>query len=137
MAMPPRKGTKGTNKITGLCLLCLFVAGFANCHSLWTGDVIVRPEVEPSHPRVGQVTITVRVSQAEKPITGAHVKFEGNMSHAGMTPVSAEAREIEPGRYRANMELTMAGDWIVSVYVSMPNRTMSYSQFDIKGVAPA
>lgn len=121
----------------GLCLLCLLIAGLANCHSVWTGDVIIRPEVEPSPPRVGQVTITVGVTQAEKPITGARVKFEGNMSHAGMTPVSAEAREVDPGRYRANMELSMAGDWIVSVYVSLPDGTMSYSQFDVKGVAPA
>jgi hypothetical protein len=59
------------------------------------------------------------------------------MSHAGMVPVFAEAREIEPGRYRANMELTMAGDWVVAVHATLSDGTNFYQQFDIKGVAPA
>jgi len=59
------------------------------------------------------------------------------MSHAGMVPVFAEAREIEPGRYRANMELTMAGDWVVSVHATLSDGTNLDQQFDIKGVAPA
>lgn len=86
---------------------------------------------------MGQVTITVRVTRAAKPVTGARVRFEGNMSHAGMIPVFADAREIEPGRYRATMELTMAGDWVLSVDMTSPEGTRFYQQFDIKGVAPA
>ena len=113
------------------------MAGSAGCHSLWTGDIKIAPEVEPQAPRVGQVTITVRITQAARPLTGARVRFEGNMSHAGMVPVFAEAREIEPGRYRANMELTMAGDWVISVDMTSPDGTNFYQQFDIKGVAPA
>ena len=118
----------------GLCLLCLVVTGFVNVS---TGDITIAPEVEPQPPRVGQVTITVRVTQGAKPLTGARVKFEGNMAHAGMTPVFVDAREVEPGRYRANMELTMAGDWVVSVHATLPDGTNFYQQFDIKGVAPA
>ena len=118
----------------GLCLLCLLVAG---CHSQLSGDIAIAPEVEPQPPRVGRVTITVRVTQGGKPVSGARTRFEGNMSHAGMVPVFAEARELEPGRYRANIELTMAGDWVVSVHLTLPDGTNAYQQFDIKGVAPA
>lgn len=134
--MPKRR--RGTNKIFGLCLLCLFVAGVAGCRSNSTGDVTVVHEVAPQPPRVGPVTITLRVTDASrKPLSGAHIKLEGNMSHAGMAPVFADASEVEPGRYRANMELTMAGDWIFLVHLTLRNGQTVERQFEIKGVAPA
>src|ERR1700750_654712 len=97
---------RGTNTIIGLCLLCLFVA---NCSIQPDPDVKITPEVEPQPPRVGAATITVRVTQPStgKPITGANVRLEGNMSHAGMAAVFAETTEVEPGLYRTNMEFTM------------------------------
>jgi hypothetical protein len=132
------KNARGTNKIMGLCLFGIFVAGFANCRIQPSLDVRIAPEVEPHPPRVGQVTITLRVTNVSgKPITAARIKVEANMSHPGMAPVFADAAEIEPGGYRANMELTMAGDWVVIADVTMTdNRKLKY-QFEIKGVAPA
>ena len=41
------------------------------------------------------------------------------MSHAGMSPVSAAAKEVETGKYRGTLELTMAGDWIVLVHITL------------------
>lgn len=134
--MPPTR--RGTNRIIGLCLLCLFVAAFADCHGPATVDVVkIEPEVEPHPPRVGQVTIAVRMTEAGKPVTGAHVRLEGTMSHAGMSPVFADTLERAPGEYRANMELSMAGDWIVLVHLTLRDGTKLERQFEIKGVAPA
>ena len=132
--MPPIR--RGTNTIIGLCLLCLCVAG---CSIKPDPDVRITPEVEPHPPRVGQVTITVRVTQPStgKPITGANVRLEGNMSHAGMAAVFAETTEVEPGLYRTNMQFTMAGDWSLSVYVTLKEGLHVDRQFDIKGVEPA
>jgi len=93
-------------------------------------------EVSPQPPRVGQVTITLRATNASgTPVTGARIMLEGNMSHAGMTPVFAEATEIAPGRYRAIMELSMSGDWFVQVHLSLPDSRRLDRQFEIKGVA--
>jgi YtkA-like len=87
---------------------------------------------------VGHATITLRVTDGSgKPVSGARLKLEGNMSHAGMAPVFADAPEVEPGRYRTSMELTMAGDWIVLVHLTLANGTKVDQQFEIKGVAPA
>ena len=58
------------------------------------------------------------------------------MSHAGMTPIFTDAREIEPGRYVAMMELSMAGDWYVVVQVSLPDGCRLDQQFELKGVGP-
>ena len=57
------------------------------------------------------------------------------MSHPGMAPVFAEARETEPGRYRSVIELSMAGDWYVLAHVSLPDGRKLDQQFEIKGVA--
>ena len=126
---------RGTNRITGLCLLCLLIAG---CRSHSSMDVTVAHEVAPQPPRAGPATITLRVTDASgKPLSGARIKLEGNMSHAGMAPVFADAAEFEPGRYRSNIELTMAGDWVILVRMVMPDGGKVERQFEIKGVAPA
>ncbi len=119
-----------------LCLLCLFAAG---CRVPPDSDVKIAPEVEPHPPRVGRVTVTVRVTRLStgKPISGAQVRFEGNMSHAGMAAEFAEAPEVERGVYRANMEFTMAGDWIILVHLRLWSGAKVDRQFEIKGVAPA
>ena len=100
-------------------------------------DLTLAHEVSPQPPRVGQATITIRATNASgTPVTGARITLEGNMSHAGMVPVFADATEIEPGRYRAIMELSMAGDWFVLVHLSLPDSRKLDRQFEIKGVKP-
>ena len=59
------------------------------------------------------------------------------MSHAGMAPVFAEATEVDAGRYRATMDLSMAGDWVVLVHTTLADGRKWERQFEIKGVAPA
>jgi len=71
---------------------------------------------------------------SSKPLSGARVRLEGNMTHAGMTPVFAEAQEAEPGRYRATLEFTMGGDWVVIVHAVLPDGRQVERQFDVKGV---
>ena len=58
------------------------------------------------------------------------------MSHAGMVPVFAEARELQPGRYQSVMELSMAGDWNITVHVSLSDGRKLDHDFEIKGVEP-
>jgi hypothetical protein len=95
-------------------------------------------EIAPQPPRAGVVTITLRVMDGSgQPLTRARLRLEGNMSHAGMAPVFADAAEVEPGRYRANMELSMAGDWVVLVHLTLPDGAKVERQLEIKGVAPA
>src|SRR5215213_305036 len=136
--MPRGKGTKGTNRISVLCLLCLLLAGFISCRNQSPSGLTVTAEITPQPPRVGQATITLRVTGASgQPVTRARVALEGNMSHAGMAPVFADAMEVESGRYQANIELTMAGDWIILVHVTLPGGEKVERQFEVKGVVPA
>src|SRR3569832_533036 len=122
--MLPPKGTKGTNQICSMCLLCLFVAAFISCRNHSSAVFAVTAEITPQPPRVGHATITLRVADGSgKPVSGARLKLEGNMSHAGMAPIFADATEVEPGRYRTSLELPMAGDWMVLVHLTLANGT--------------
>ena len=95
-------------------------------------------EVSPLPARVGPTTIILKLTDASgKPVTGARVNLEGNMSHPGMAPVFAEARETEPGRYRSVIELSMAGDWYVLAHVTLPDGRKLDQQLEIKGVTAA
>lgn len=125
----------GWPTLVGLALcLCLLALG---CERRPDSEaaLVVEHETAPRPPRVGAATITLRVADAKgRPVTGAAVKLEGDMSHAGMTPVFGEARELEPGRYRAALEFTMAGDWVVLVHLTLPDGEKVERQFDVKGV---
>lgn len=98
-------------------------------------DISVEHEVEPRPTRVGPARVMLRVADAAgRPLGGARVRLEANMSHAGMRPVFAEAVETEPGRYQTELEFTMAGDWVVLVRLALPDGRKIERQFDVKGV---
>ena len=122
--------------VIALCACLVLVQSCRTQSESWW-DLTLTHEVSPQPPRVGPVTITLKVTKASGPVTGARITLEGNMSHAGMVPVFAEATEIAPGHYRAIMELSMAGDWVVQVHLSLPDNIKLDRQFEIKGVASA
>jgi hypothetical protein len=81
--------------------------------------------------------ITLNIKETSgAPVAGAHLALEGNMSHAGMVPAFAEAKELEPGRYQSAMELPMAGDWHITVHVTLSDSRKRDHEFEIKGVEP-
>ncbi|HEX3820727.1 MAG TPA: FixH family protein [Candidatus Sulfotelmatobacter sp.] len=89
----------------------------------------------PQPPHVGPTTVTFAIADgAKRPIVGAHVTTEADMSHPGMSPVFADAKEIAPGRYQSTILLRMAGDWVVLLHGSLPNGDKFERQFDLRGV---
>ena len=89
----------------------------------------------PQPPTVGPATVTLSLSFPDgRPITGAVVKVEGNMSHPGMTPVFGTANESAPGRYQASLEFTMGGDWVLLIDGTLPDGRKITSQVDVPGV---
>jgi hypothetical protein len=97
-------------------------------------SVVVSCDISPQPPRVGPAVISLRLSDAGRPVTGARVTLEGDMTHAGMAPVFADATEVEPGRYRATLVFTMGGDWVVIVHAALPDGGKLERQLDVKGV---
>jgi hypothetical protein len=84
---------------------------------------------------VGPARVTVSASDgAGQPLSGAALRIEGNMAHAGMVPVFADARETAPGRYDAEMHFTMAGDWYLVVSGRLADGRRLERRFDVRGV---
>jgi hypothetical protein len=58
------------------------------------------------------------------------------MTHAGMSPVFGDAKEIAPGRYQGDLAFQMAGDWVILLHVTLPDGSKLERQFDVSGVRP-
>jgi succinate-acetate transporter protein len=85
--------------------------------------------------KVGSATIMLTLSDlSAKPVSGANIALEGDMTHAGMAPVFGGSTEMEPGRYRGALAFSMAGDWVVLVHVTLANGVKVERQIDVKGV---
>ncbi len=120
-------------------VLLLGGLAFPGCHrgggTDEAADVKAGLTLQPSPPAVGMATATVTLADREgRPVRGATVKLEGNMNHAGMTPAFADATEVEPGQYRADLELTMGGDWFVLISAQLPDGRRLRRKVDVPGV---
>jgi hypothetical protein len=117
--------------------LGLIVAILSGCRSgsSDTADVRVEMTLNPSPPVVGDADVSLALASANgKPLAGAAVRLEGNMSHAGMKPSFADLEEVEPGRYKGTLTFTMGGDWFVLVSARTKDGRTVHRKFDVRGV---
>lgn len=75
-----------------------------------------------SSPVVGRHPLTVRILSEDEPVAGASVTVTGDMTHAGMVPVIADASEAEAGRYVIeDFHFNMGGDWFLTADIILPD----------------
>lgn len=118
-----------------LLVFLLATLSFACQKTAKPPDITLQYDIAPQPPRVGVATIDLKLTDKNgAPVVGARVDLEGNMSHAGMSPVSSEAKEIEKGKYRGTLQLTMAGDWVVLVHITLPDGQKLQRQIEVSGV---
>lgn len=99
--------------------------------------ITIQCQVTPQPPRVGTATIAAKlIDDRSRPVTGATVALEGDMSHPGMAPVFGSARETAPGRYEGHLQLTMPGDWVILEHITLADGHKLERQFDVKSVLP-
>ncbi len=85
----------------------------------------------------GDATVTVALADQEGiPITNANVQVTGEMAHHGMLPISGTGEHTANGQYVVPMRWTMAGDWIVTVKVTLANGDQIEQVFDQQVVMP-
>lgn len=89
-------------------------------------------ETAPEPPTTGDTTLLVTLKDANgQPIRDARLEVRGDMTHAGMQPVTAITDEDPAdGVYRVPFQWTMSGDWIVTVSVILPNGETHKKTFD-------
>jgi len=100
------------------------------------GELGVELEFEPAPPAVGTSRIELVLTDPEGALLqGARVHVEGNMNHAGMTPSLAAAEELGGGRYAAELEFTMGGDWFLVVTAVTEDGRRYEKVVDVPGVS--
>lgn len=99
-------------------------------------DVALELALAPQPPAEGPASATFTLRDAAgAPIAGAALRLEANMNHAGMVPELAEARDAGDGRYVAEFEFTMGGDWYLLAELRLPDGREVERRFDVRGVA--
>lgn len=109
--------------MAGLCL--------AACRQQQITAADMRLEIAASDTLVGETTLLVTVTDAEgKPISNpGALSVRGDMSHAGMVPVFAEAEQAADGVFSLPFEWTMAGSWLVEASLKRPNGDVAAETF--------
>jgi hypothetical protein len=97
------------------------------------GNTDVWIDLDADSLAVGQTTLTVRVTDGNgAALEDATVNVRGDMNHAGMVPVLAEAvTGGQNGVYRVPFEWTMGGDWIVTVEAILADGESVSQQFNV------
>ena len=142
---PGQRGLTGrviARRLRAAALLVVFAPGISGSACRRTeqhaDDVRIEWRVTPEPPRVGLARVALEVRDATgRPLSGARLRLEGHMTHPGMAPALADAREQAPGQYEAELSLSMAGDWVLQAAGELPDGRRITRRFDLPGVLPA
>lgn len=127
--------------LTGLFLLLILALALVACGAANPAEPtdgrpnLVVALAAPDGP-AGQTLLVTLTDKDGAAIIDAKVGLEGNMNHAGMTPVLAapvadEADGNVDGLYHIPFAFTMHGDWIVTVSVNLADGTTFSQDFDL------
>jgi hypothetical protein len=97
--------------------------------------IVYEPDSDPAVGGDASVTITL-IDSDEHPITDAVVQVVGDMTHHGMMPISGEGTHTGGGQYDVPLRWTMAGDWQVTVTVTLADGSTVEKTFDQQVVMP-
>ena len=124
-------------KLLRACLLTILLLVGAACRQeqkLAASDVVL--DMSVSDLRVGETTLTLRVSDKQgNPLAEpGTLSLRGDMDHAGMAPVLAEANNAVEGVFTVPFEWTMGGSWTVeaSLVLSADEVARQVFRFDIE-----
>jgi hypothetical protein len=94
--------------------------------------VQIAVSIAPQPPTVGASTLTISVTRQNQPLAGVSVAVRGDMTHAGMRPIIADAATTDAqGKLVLPFKWSMSGDWIVSVTVTLADNTQVAQDFNI------
>lgn len=127
-------------KLLRACLLAILLVVGAACRQeqkLAASDVVL--DMSVSDLLVGETTLTLRVSDKQgRPLAepGA-LSLRGDMEHAGMAPVLAEANNAVEGVFSVPFEWTMGGSWTVEASLALSADEVARQIFRFEIASPS
>ena len=112
-----------------LALVLLVAAACRQQQQTAPADIAL--ELIASDTVVGETTLTLTVLDSDgKPLSNpGTLSVRGDMSHAGMVPVFAEAGSATNGVFSLPFEWTMAGSWLVEASLKLPSGDIASETF--------
>jgi len=99
------------------------------------GDLEIAVDIDPGTARVGDNRIMVEVLDADgNPVEGIEVDAFAQMTAMGAMPAMrapADLEETDPGRYEGSLNLSMRGEWPLTVEIKDPQRGDKRMQFEL------
>ena len=117
-----------------LILSLLIVSLLAACRQAQPSASDIQLELAVSDRRVGETTLLVTARDAEGAVIAepGALSLRGDMKHAGMVPVFAEAETAIAGVFALPFEWTMGGSWIVEAALTLPNGEVARQTFNVE-----
>jgi hypothetical protein len=104
-----------------------------------TAEMVVHIGYEPDEDPaiVGDAAVTITLTDEDShPVTDAVVEVIGDMAHHGMMPIRGTGEYAGDARYKVPLRWTMAGDWIVTVTVTLADGRRIEQTFEQQVVVP-
>ena len=119
--------------------LLVFISLLAGCRQQPLSSADVQMEMSVSDRRVGETTLLLQVSDRDgKAVSDpGRLSVRGDMDHAGMAPVLAEAESAADGVFSLPFEWTMGGGWIVEATLTLPNGEIAAETFHFEILSEA
>jgi YtkA-like len=110
----------------------LAFAALSGCRSRPGTDVKWVCRVLPEPPRVGPEDVQISLLDSRNQlIPGAQISIEANMSHPGMQPLFAHASARGDTTYRAALNFSMPGDWVLSLHATLSDGASADAQLPL------
>jgi Cu(I)/Ag(I) efflux system membrane fusion protein len=99
------------------------------------GDLEIAIDIDPGTARVGDNRLMIELwDSAGNPVPGIEVGAFAQMPAMGAMPAMrapADLKEMNPGRYEGSMNLSMRGEWPLTVEIKDPQGGDKRLQFDL------
>jgi hypothetical protein len=133
LKFPRRDRSRRTPSILLVVTACLIAA--ACIQPAQARDLKFEWTLTPAPVSVGTARLHLRVRDAAgRPVRGAQLQIEAQMSHPGMMPLVVVATERSEGLYEAELQFSMGGDWILVVAGSLSNGARVHHRIDVPNV---
>lgn len=115
-------------------ILAAVLLAAAACRQQQISVSDIQLELKASDTLVGDTTLLVTVKDRDgKAVANpGALKVRGDMSHAGMIPIFAQADESTSGVFSLPFEWTMAGGWIIEASLTLPNGDTAVESFNLE-----